>query len=354
MIENYVAGNDDVSRVSEFVWHSSGQLERLTLVNAETGDQITRWFFGTTLEDSGLASNSLLRTKIYPDSDDRATTSGGALNETRYVLTDYFNPAAIVDATGAVKERYAFTAFGVRQIMDPDFNFRTVSESVFDFGFQGQFLDVESGLINYGYRYYSPYLGRWTCKDPIGELGGLNLYAVVDNGPVNIVDHLGLAVPPVYNPSIWNVNPEANNRYTYACDRLKPVGTDKFPNQQPGYEADDPLPKATPESRYTCPSVKEKAKKDGLKDATIKNGKTCCPKGYHQVRLFVGDHVREPAPPIILEEGKKITVPPPKPDQGNDYHWYRLDTNGKWSSKHGPSVVGPQVTDPAKDAKEWW
>ena len=38
--------------------------------NAETGDQVTRWHYGTTLAESGVASNSLLRAKVYPESDD--------------------------------------------------------------------------------------------------------------------------------------------------------------------------------------------------------------------------------------------------------------------------------------------
>ena len=124
---------------------------------------------------------------------DRATTSGGSLNETRYVLMDYFSPAAITDGSGNVTERYAFSAFGVRRIMAPDFSSRTSSECDFEFGFQGQFLDTESGFYDYGYRYYSPSLGRWTCKDPMGEDGGGNLYAILDNNAVNIADLLGLA-----------------------------------------------------------------------------------------------------------------------------------------------------------------
>jgi YD repeat-containing protein len=58
-------------RITEFAWHASGQLSKLILVNAETGNQVTRWFFGTTLADSAIASNYLVRTKIYPESDDR-------------------------------------------------------------------------------------------------------------------------------------------------------------------------------------------------------------------------------------------------------------------------------------------
>lgn len=59
--------------------------------------------------------------------------------------------------------------------------------------FSNQYWDSESGLSYYGYRYYSPSLGRWINRDPIGESGGLNLYGFVRNRPVNRVDKLGLA-----------------------------------------------------------------------------------------------------------------------------------------------------------------
>jgi len=44
----------------------------------------------------------------------------------------------------------------------------------------------------YGYRYYSPSLGRWLSRDPIGEYGGDNLYGFVGNRPVDRVDRIGL------------------------------------------------------------------------------------------------------------------------------------------------------------------
>ncbi|MFO1492131.1 MAG: RHS repeat-associated core domain-containing protein [Kiritimatiellia bacterium] len=53
-------------------------------------------------------------------------------------------------------------------------------------------LDPETGLQAYHYRLYSPWLGRWLSRDPIGEAGGLNLYGMVGNNPVNAVDPLGL------------------------------------------------------------------------------------------------------------------------------------------------------------------
>lgn len=129
---------------------------------------------------------------------DRAV-GGTTLNESRYVLMDYFNPSAIIDEEGEVTERYAFSAFGVRSILNPDYSVRSSSECGMEFGFQGQFLDTESGLINYGYRYYSSHLGRWMCKDPIEERGGFNLYAFTENMPSNFVDHFGLAPAPLYD-----------------------------------------------------------------------------------------------------------------------------------------------------------
>ena len=33
-----------------------------------------------------------------------------------------------------------------------------------------------SGVRYYGYRYYVPEIGRWLGRDPIEELGGINVY----------------------------------------------------------------------------------------------------------------------------------------------------------------------------------
>lgn len=44
----------------------------------------------------------------------------------------------------------------------------------------------------YGYRYYDPVTGRWPSRDPIGEPGGINLYAMVGNDAIRSWDYLGL------------------------------------------------------------------------------------------------------------------------------------------------------------------
>jgi RHS repeat-associated protein len=45
-----------------------------------------------------------------------------------------------------------------------------------------------------GLRYYSPEVGRWVNRDPIGERGGSCIYSALDNSPVNKVDPFGREV----------------------------------------------------------------------------------------------------------------------------------------------------------------
>ncbi len=50
----------------------------------------------------------------------------------------------------------------------------------------------EGVVMYYGYRFYDPETGRWPSRDPIEEMGGLNLYGFTINDGVNWVDILGL------------------------------------------------------------------------------------------------------------------------------------------------------------------
>jgi len=59
------------------------------------------------------------------------------------------------------------------------------------FLFSSEYLDSETGLVYYNYRYYSPELGRWTKRDSIEEDGGFNVYGFVGNQAVNQTDYLG-------------------------------------------------------------------------------------------------------------------------------------------------------------------
>ncbi len=115
--------------------------------------------------------------------------------EELYVLRDHLDPAAIIDTGGTVVERFGYDAFGPARFMDAAFATLPASNADWNFLFHAEFLDTDSGLYNYGYRYYHPELGRWLSRDPIQERGGLNLYGFVDNEPVGLVDILGWSPP---------------------------------------------------------------------------------------------------------------------------------------------------------------
>ncbi|MDT8391570.1 MAG: RHS repeat-associated core domain-containing protein [Lentisphaeria bacterium] len=47
--------------------------------------------------------------------------------------------------------------------------------------------------VAFGRRSYNPTLGRWINRDPIGEMGGNNLFSLVNNQPLKYVDPVGNA-----------------------------------------------------------------------------------------------------------------------------------------------------------------
>jgi RHS repeat-associated protein len=96
--------------------------------------------------------------------------------------------ALVGKGTDTLLAEYEYTAFGETltakgpHAQDNSYRFSTKP------------LDTDTGLYYYGYRYYDPVTGRWPSRDPIGENGGLNLYAFVGNDPIGDVDVLGLIV----------------------------------------------------------------------------------------------------------------------------------------------------------------
>jgi RHS repeat-associated protein len=119
-----------------------------------------------------------------------ATTSGST-------TTKYLFPR---DHLGSIREDV--TAGSSRTVVarydyDPYGQWKVVSDtSSSDYkmflGYAGYFYHAASGLCLTKYRAYDPQTGRWLSRDPIGEEGGLNLYAYVSNRPLNNTDAFGL------------------------------------------------------------------------------------------------------------------------------------------------------------------
>lgn len=96
------------------------------------------------------------------------------------------NVYGLVDrSTGALRAIYEYSPYGevIRSSGDlADKN---------PFRFSTKYYDSETQLLYYGFRYYSPSLGRFYGRDPMGEEGGLHLYAFCRNNAINSWDLLG-------------------------------------------------------------------------------------------------------------------------------------------------------------------
>jgi RHS repeat-associated protein len=104
-----------------------------------------------------------------------------------YVASDQVGtPRVVTDSSGAVVKILQFDAFG---------NLMSDSNPSFDLpiAFAGGIADAVTGLVRFGFRDYDPLSGRWMARDPIKFAAGQgNLFAYVDNDPINRRDPMGL------------------------------------------------------------------------------------------------------------------------------------------------------------------
>jgi RHS repeat-associated protein len=108
-----------------------------------------------------------------------------------YVYNDHLGtPQTLTDESGTVVWTATYDPFGKATINnDPDGNGNSVTYNV---RFPGQYEDQETGLHYNYFRYYDPSLGRYLTADPIGLLGGMNLYMYAGSNPTRLVDMYGL------------------------------------------------------------------------------------------------------------------------------------------------------------------
>ena len=143
---------------------------------------------------------------------------------------------------------------------------------------------IERFLLETG----KPYLAAELVAYVEGELSGPHLLS----------QEVSIFAAPPFNPGKWNDDPNIlgnNNCYNYACDRI----TNSM--AQPGRGSGDVF------HYIVCLHVGGAAVHDGLAAVTAPSGNP--PANSHFAALVVAPNV--------------------------DFHWYRFDSNGRWSHKPG-------------------
>ena len=90
----------------------------------------------------------------------------------------------MIDTVGTNRARYDYDPYGTRTKVSGDMDA--------DFSFTGDYNHQNSGLLLTLYRAYDTGIGRWMSRDPLAEDISINLYAYVENDPINWEDSLGL------------------------------------------------------------------------------------------------------------------------------------------------------------------
>ncbi len=186
----------------DFKYDALGRRISKTMTKSAGKSVVTKYVYdGWNLVAELDVANGLVRSYLWgTDLSGSPQGAGGvggllAIRNASPKTSDYFvacdgngNVSALVNAnSNTVSAAYEYGPFGEL--------IRTTGPmaQANPFRWSTKYQDTESGLSYYGYRYYNPNTGRWLSRDPIEEEGGLNLYGMVGNDTINLVDPLGLA-----------------------------------------------------------------------------------------------------------------------------------------------------------------
>ncbi len=110
-------------------------------------------------------------------------------SEAFYPLYDHNgNVEKYIRQNGQVVAEFQYDGFG-NTLMESIA--QGLTPNAFSYRFSTKYWDAEVGLYYYGYRYYSPGLGRWINRDSYEENGGINLNAFVLNNAQFYYDYNG-------------------------------------------------------------------------------------------------------------------------------------------------------------------
>jgi RHS repeat-associated protein len=191
----------DASGTTTFTWDARDRLKSLVLPSGES-HVFTYDFTGQLIQRRRVAGGvETIERYVLDDLTNVAYRSSGN-TQTSYLTGRYFDRlygqvtgstasfaitdgiGSVVgwaDGAGAVTSRSMYEPYGATTSIDaPD-----------TFQFTGR-IRISGNLYYYRARFYDATTGRFLSEDPIGMVGGLNVYRYAEGDPISLVDPLGL------------------------------------------------------------------------------------------------------------------------------------------------------------------
>src|SRR5690606_33133871 len=178
--------SDSGRALAEYSYNAFGERIR-KVVYSSSGRSVTYFFYdGSKLTAEADEEGTVTKQFVHVQDRVVAMLVGAS---TYAIHTDWLGtPMAVTDETQRVIWRADF---------DPLGRIRSQRGSVrLDLRGSNHYFDRETGLHYNIQRYFDPATSRYLTPDPIGQLGGLNLYAFANGDPINFVDPLGLQALP--------------------------------------------------------------------------------------------------------------------------------------------------------------
>jgi RHS repeat-associated protein len=207
-----------VQSVTKFVWDGWMLIAELDRLNSDTLLRSYVWGQDLSTSVGGAGGVGGLLAVNHHD-----VTSGNITHTYYVVRNERGDTVALVDAASqSAVAAFEYASYGSLTVVDADDAASTPTgvlppsmanpASLCPMLFSTKYYDHEVGLYYYGYRYYRPETGTWLNRDPLAEEGGLNLYAMVGNDPINAVDPLGLKTGVEYLDDLEDLEDELKRK----------------------------------------------------------------------------------------------------------------------------------------------
>jgi RHS repeat-associated protein len=175
--ENRLISINQGANRSEFGYDGKGR--RIRIVEKAGGNLISSQnYIWNGLQICERRDGGVVRERYFKQG---FQSNAGGSPDTNLYTKDHLGSIREVTATsGILRGRLAYDAWGkTGSLPSPAFT---------SFAYTGHFLHTPSGFALAPFRAYNPMTARWLSADPIGETGGINLYAYCYGNPLNLYD----------------------------------------------------------------------------------------------------------------------------------------------------------------------